>query len=142
MDIRPIRTEEDYKAALIRIEKIWDSESGTPEDDELEILVSQVERYERRKYSSTLPDPIEAIKIRMEDLGLTRKDLEPLIGTRARVSEILNRRRQLSVSMIRKLSHRLGLPAEVLLQPYPLAKELKSKGEDFHTNQESCAVCG
>jgi len=121
--IKPIRTEEDYKAVLARIEEIWKAEPDTPEDDELDLLVMLVEAYERQHYSVDLPDPIEAIKIRMEDLSLDRKDLEPVIGSRGRVSEILNRRRHLSIQMIRQLSEKLGLPTDVLVQPYPLAKD-------------------
>lgn len=123
MKIKPIRTEEDYKAVLARIEEIWKAEPDTPEDDELDLLVMLVEAYERQHYSVDLPDPIEAIKIRMEDLGLDRKDLEPVIGSRGRVSEILNRRRHLSIQMIRQLSEKLGLPTDVLVQPYLLAKD-------------------
>jgi HTH-type transcriptional regulator / antitoxin HigA len=119
--IRPIRTEKDYEAALARIEAIFDAEPNTPAGDELEILSSLVEIYERKNYPIELPDPIEAIKIRMEDLGLDRKDLEAVIGSKGRISEILNRKRPLTLRMVQRLSEKLGLPAEVLAQPYPLA---------------------
>ncbi len=121
MNIKPIRTEEDYEAALARIEEIFDAEPNTPAADELEILASLVEVYERTNYPIELPDPIEAIKIRMEDLGLHRKDLEDAIGSKGRISEILNRKRPLTLPMVQRLSDKLGLPTEVLAQPYPLA---------------------
>ncbi|MEW6111157.1 MAG: helix-turn-helix domain-containing protein [Thermodesulfobacteriota bacterium] len=122
MEIKPIRTQKDYRAALTRIEEIFDAEPDTPEGDELEIISSLVETYERRNYPIGLPDPIEAIKIRMEDLGLDRKDLESVIGSKGRVSEILNRKRPLTLPMVQRLSEKLGLPTEVLAQPYHLAK--------------------
>jgi len=120
MDIEPIRTEADYDAALTRIEEIWDVEPETPESDELDILATLVEAYEREHHPIDPPDPIEAIKFRMDQMGLTRKDLEPFIGHRGRVAEVLNRRRGLSLDMIRKLSEGLGIPAEVLIERYPL----------------------
>jgi len=104
MEIKPIRTQKDYVAALARIEEIFDAEPDTPEGDELEIISSLVETYERRNYPIGLPDPIEAIKIRMEDLGLHRKDLESVIGSKGRVSEILNRKRSLTLPMVQRLS--------------------------------------
>ncbi|MCL4537989.1 MAG: helix-turn-helix domain-containing protein [Bacteroidetes bacterium] len=122
MKIKPIRTEKDYEAALVRIEEIFDAEPDTPAGDELEILSSLVEIYEKKNYPIELPDPIEAIKIRMEDLGLERKDLESAIGSKGRISEILNRKRPLTLPMVQKLSEKLGLPTEVLAQTYPLAK--------------------
>lgn len=122
MDIKPIHTEADYESVLSRIEEIFDAERDTPEGDELEILASLVEVYEKKHYPIGLPDPIEAIKIRMEDLGLDRKDLEDVIGSKGRISEILNRRRPLTLPMVQRLSEKLGLPTEVLAQPYPLAK--------------------
>lgn len=120
MKIKPVRTEHDYEAILARVKEIWNAEPGTAESDELEILLPLVEAYEKMHYSIDSPDPIEAIKIRMEDLGLTRKDLEPCIGSRSRVSEVLNRRRPLTLQMIRKLCLLLGLPGDVLLADYPL----------------------
>lgn len=120
MDIRPIRTEEDYDTALARIEEIWDAEPGTQESDELDLLSILVEAYEEEHHPIDPPDPIEAIKFRMEQMGLTRKDLEPFIGHRGRVAEVLNRRRGLSIDMIRNLSEGLGIPADVLIEKYPL----------------------
>jgi HTH-type transcriptional regulator / antitoxin HigA len=115
--------EEDYQAALEEIDAIFDAEPGTPEGDRLEILVTLVEAYEEKHHRIPLPDPIEAIEFHMERLGLTRKDLEPYIGSRARVSEILNRKRSLTLRMIRNLSEGLGIPTEILTQEYPIENE-------------------
>ena len=118
MDIRPIKTEADYQAALAEIERLFDASPGTPEGDRLEVLATLVEAYENKHYNLPLPDPIEAIRYYMESRGLSRRDLEPYIGNRARVSEVLNRKRPLSIDMIRRLHAGLGIPAEVLIQPY------------------------
>jgi HTH-type transcriptional regulator/antitoxin HigA len=123
MEIKPIRTEHDYEETLKQIEAIFDAQPSTPEFDLLEVLSILVENYEEDHYPVTLPDPIEAIKFHLERLGLSRRDLEPYIGSRARVSEILNRRRPLTLAMIRKLQAGLGISAEVLMQQYPLADE-------------------
>jgi HTH-type transcriptional regulator/antitoxin HigA len=118
MDIRPIKTETDYQAALEEIECLFDAAPDTPEGDRLEVLTTLVEAYEDKHYPIPLPDPIEAIKYYMESRGLSHRDLEPYIGNRGRVSEILNRRRPLSIDMIRQLHVGLGISAEVLIQPY------------------------
>lgn len=118
MEIKPIKTEADYEAALEEIEQLFQSESGTPESDRLEVLTTLVEAYEEQHYSIPSPDPIEAILYHMESRGLSRRDLEPYIGSRARVSEILSRKRPLSLQMIRRLHAGIGIPAEVLIQPY------------------------
>jgi HTH-type transcriptional regulator / antitoxin HigA len=137
MKIKPIRTEKDYETALARIEEIFDAEPDTPAGDELEILASLVETYEKKNYPIELPDPIEAIKVRMEDLGLDRKDLESAIGSKGRISEILNRKRPLTLPMIQRLSEKLGLPTEVLAQPYPLAE---TRGKECRgRRREACA---
>ncbi|MEW6114850.1 MAG: transcriptional regulator [Thermodesulfobacteriota bacterium] len=115
MDIKPIRTEEDYNSTLARIEEIWDAKPGTPESDELDVLAVLVEAYEDEHHPIDPPDPIEAIRFRMDQMGLTRKDLEPLIGSRGRVAEVLNKKRGLSIGMIRNLTESLGIPAEVLI---------------------------
>ncbi len=120
MDIRPIRTETDYQAALAEIEARFDASPGTVEGDQLEVLVTLVEAYEDEHYSIPDPDPIEAINYFIESRGLSRKDLEPYIGSRARVSEILNRKRPLTLNMIRKLNMELGISADVLITPYRL----------------------
>jgi len=118
MEIRPIKTKADYEAALEEIEQLFQAEQGTPEGDRLEVLTTLVEAYEDQHYNLPLPDPIEAILYHMESRGLSRRDLEPYIGSRARVSEILNRKRPLSLGMIRRLSTGLGISAEVLIQTY------------------------
>jgi HTH-type transcriptional regulator/antitoxin HigA len=115
MSIRPIHTPDDHRAALARIEAIWNAEPGTPEGDELEVLATLVDAYERQAHPIGPPDPIEAIKFRLEQLGIDRKALEPLIGTRARVSEVLTRKRRLSLSMIRRLHRELHIPLDVLV---------------------------
>ena len=120
MEIKPIKTENDYLNALNEIEKIFDAKQDTPEGDKLDILVTLVEAYEENNYPILPPDPVEAIIHQMESQGLSRKDLEPLIGSRARVSEILNRKRSLSLNMIRKLQKGLGISAEILVTPYQL----------------------
>ena len=118
MNIRPIKTEADYQDALEEIGCIFDAASDTPEGDRLEVLTTLVEVYEDRHYEIPLPDPIEAIRYYMESRGLSRRDLEPYIGSRGRVAEILNRKRPLSLEMIRRLHSGLGIPAEVLIQPH------------------------
>jgi HTH-type transcriptional regulator/antitoxin HigA len=122
MDIRPIRTEKDYEAVLTEIERLFDAAPNTPDGDHLEVLVTLVEAYEAEHYTVPAPDPVEAIKYYMESRGLSRGDLEPYIGSRARVAEVLNRRRPLSLGMIRRLHTGLGIPAEVLVQPYAAGK--------------------
>lgn len=116
-ELKPIRTEADYDAALEQVEQLWGAASGTPDGDRLDILATLIDAYEVEHHPMDPPDPVEAIKFRMEQMGLTRKDLEPLIGTRTRVAEILNRRRSLSIGMIRRLHERLGIPAEILIRP-------------------------
>jgi len=115
MDIKPIRNERDYKNATKRIESLWNAAPKSPEYDELEVLATLVDAYEAQHQPIDPPDPIEAIQFRMDQLGLARKDLEPYIGSRGRVSEVLGRKRGMSLSMIRKLHRGLGIPAEVLL---------------------------
>lgn len=121
-DLKPIRSEADYEKALTEIERLWGTKSGTPQGDRLDILATLIEAYEAVHHPMEPPDPVEAIKFRMEQQGLTRKDLEPLIGTRTRVAEVLNRRRSLSITMIRRLHDRLGISAEVLIRPSRIEK--------------------
>lgn len=116
MEIKPIKTEADYEATLSEIEKLWDSEPDIPESDKLEILVTLVEAYETKHYPIDPPDPVDAIKFRMEQMGLTDKDLGKYMGGRGRVTKILNRQLPLSLDMIRKLHKNLGIPAEVLMK--------------------------
>lgn len=118
MEIKPIKTEADYETALEEIDHLFGAEPGTPEGDRLEVLTTLVEAYEETHYPIPLPDPIEAIRYYMESRSLSRRDLESYLGSRARVSEILNRKRPLSLQMIRKLHNGLGIPAEVLIKPY------------------------
>ena len=115
--VEPIRTKKDHEAALAQVERLWGAKSDTAEGDRLDVLATLIEAYEAAHYPMDPPDPIEAIKFRMEQQGLTRKDLEPLIGTRTRVAEVLNRKRNLSIEMIRRLHKALGISAEVLIQP-------------------------
>lgn len=115
MRIKPIKTEADYETALAEIEKLWGAKESSPKGDRLDVLITLVEAYEREHHAIDPPDPIEAIRFRMDQMDLTRKDLEPLIGSRARVSEVLNGKRDLSLSMIRRLHKALKIPLENLV---------------------------
>lgn len=117
MEIRPIRTEADYDAALDEVEGLMGAKPGTPEGDRLDVLTTLVEAYEARRYPIDPPDAVAAIRFCMEQQGLSRRDLEPYIGSRARVSEVLGGKRKLTLPMIRRLHKGLGIPAEVLIQP-------------------------
>ena len=123
MRIKPLKTESDYKEALKEIERIFDAAPGTREGDRLDVLTTLVEAYEEKHFHITLPDPIEAILYYVESRGLTRRDLERYIGSRARVWEVLNKKRPLTMEMIRNLHKGLGIPAEVLIQPYRTLKD-------------------
>ena len=116
-DVKPIRTEADYDAALAEVERLWGAKSGTPKGDRLDVLATLIDVYENEHYPMDPPDPIEAIKFRMEQQNLTRKDLEGIVGSRTRIAEILNRRRSLSINMIRRLHEKLGISADVLIRP-------------------------
>jgi HTH-type transcriptional regulator/antitoxin HigA len=116
-DIKPIRSERDYTEAMTEVERLWGSPLGTPEGDRLDVLTTLIEAYEAKSFPMDIPDPVEALKFRMEQQGLTRKDLEPMLGPRTRVSEVLSRTRGLSIEMIRKVHSGLGIPAEVLIRP-------------------------
>jgi HTH-type transcriptional regulator/antitoxin HigA len=118
MDIRPIRSEADYRAALNEVKRLWTAEPGTPEGDLVEVLSTLIEAYEAQHHPIAAPDPIAAILFMLEQKGLTRRDLEPALGSRGRVSEILNRKRPLTLPMVRALSTLLHIPADVLVQPY------------------------
>jgi HTH-type transcriptional regulator / antitoxin HigA len=122
--IRPIRSEAEYDAALAELERLWGAQDGTPEGDRLGLLMVLVDAYENEHHAIEPPEPIEAIKQRMADLGMTRADLGGLLGVGSgRVSEILNRRRALTLDMVRKLAPALGLSERCLVQPYELARE-------------------
>ncbi|TYB80347.1 helix-turn-helix domain-containing protein [Bizionia gelidisalsuginis] len=118
MKILPIRNENDYQKAINRLEDIFDAKKGTEEGDELEILSILIDRYENEQFPIGMPDPIEAIKFRMEQLGMKQKDLAEVVGFKSRVSEILNKKRKLTLDMIRKLNTTLHIPTEVLIQDY------------------------
>ena len=116
MEIKPIKTKADYRAALKKIETLMTSRANTPDGDRLDLLVTLVEAYEKKHYPLDLPDPVEAIKFRMEQMTLAPKDLVPMIGQINRVYEVLNRKRPLTLAMIRRLHHKLGIPAESLIK--------------------------
>lgn len=115
MNIKPIKTKKDYEAALNRIDELWDAKADTPEGDELDILTTLVEAYETNNFEILPPDPVEAIKFRMEQMGLKNSDLAPILGGRNRVSEILGHKRNLTVKMIKTLHEKLNIPAESLI---------------------------
>jgi len=116
MNIKPIKTEEDYRATLTEIESLMRAMPGSPEGERLDVLVTLVEAYERQHFPLDLPDPVEAIKFVMDQRGLTVKDLEPMIGRSNRVYEVLSHKRPLTLKMIRKLHQELGIPAECLIR--------------------------
>lgn len=116
--MKPIKTNKDYKLALARLESIFDAKPGTPEGDELEVLGILLENYEEEHFPIGFPDPIEALKFRMEQLGYSQNDLAQVVGLKSRASEILNRKRKLTLEMIRKLHESLGIPTDVLIQSY------------------------
>ncbi len=120
MDIKPIKTESDYKKALEEIEILMNAKKDTPEGDKLEVLTSLIESYEEKHHQILPPDPIEAILHEMESQNLSYKDLEPILGSKSRVLEILNKKRSLSLNMIRKIREGLGISAEILIKPYKL----------------------
>ena len=116
-DIKPIKNETDYDAALAEIDRLMEAEPSTPEGNRLDVLVTLVEAYEDKHWQIDPPDPIEAIKLRMQQRGLTRRDLERVLRSKSRISEVLNRKRPLTLTMIRRLHAMLGIPAESLIQP-------------------------
>ena len=118
MTIKPIKTKADYQNALARLDTIFDSKTGSAEGDELEVLSILIDNYEQEKFPVGFPDPIEAIKFRMEQLGYSQRDLVRIIGLKSRVSEILNKKRKLNLEMIRSLHKQLNIPTEVLIQNY------------------------
>ena len=122
MTLRPIKTKRDYEAALKEVEKLWNAPTGSAKGDRLEVLVLLIQAFEARHFPMPNPDPIDFLQHVMEARSLTRKDLEPWIGSRARVAEVLNRVRPLSLEMIRRLSAGLNLPADVLVQPYRMRR--------------------
>jgi HTH-type transcriptional regulator / antitoxin HigA len=124
MEIRPIRTDKDHRAALSEIEKLWGASSGTPEGDKLDILVTLVETYEERRWplrSRRRFDPVDALRYAIDELGHTQAELADILGSRSRASEVLARRRPLTLEMIQKINARWKIPADLLVQPYRLA---------------------
>ncbi len=117
-EIRPVRTKGDHRAALGEVERLWNARPGTPEGDLVDVLTTLIEDYEARHHPIPAPDPIAAIEFMMEQKGLSRRDLEPVIGSRGRVSEVLMRKRPLTLPMVRGLSSLLDIPAEILVRPY------------------------
>lgn len=115
MNIKPIKNKKNYEDTLKRIDDLWSAKKNTPEGDELDVLTTLVEAYEENNYKIVPPDPVEAIKFRMEQMGLNNSDLIPILGGRNRVSEILNRKRKLTVKMIKSLNQELNIPAESLI---------------------------
>ena len=130
-----IKTEADYEAALARVAELMDAAPGSPEEEELELFAMLVEQYEQERWPIDLPDPIEAIAFRMEQAGLRRKDLVQYLGSASKVSEVMNRKRPLSVTMMRALYEGLGIPAEVLLQAS--AEKLPHDPAGFHLTEMS-----
>jgi HTH-type transcriptional regulator / antitoxin HigA len=122
MEIRPIRNLNDYNNALERLELIFDAKLGTTEGDELEILTILIDKYEKENFPIDLPDPIEAVKFRMEQLNMKQKDLAETIGFKSRVSEVLNKKRKLTLDMIRKLHAELNIPTNILIKEYQIAE--------------------
>jgi HTH-type transcriptional regulator/antitoxin HigA len=128
MEIRPIHTDADHQDALRRIEALWDAKEGTREFEQLDVLATLVDAYERKRWPIVKPDPLQALLFRMEQLNLTKRDLEPILGaSRPRVFEILNRRRRFSLAMIRALNEKLEIPADVLIAKYKLKAPRRSK---------------
>ncbi len=128
MKIKPIRSDRDYQLALERVEKLWGAAANTPPGDELEVLVTLIEAYERQNYPIDLPDPLDAIKFRLEQSGKDFKTLVGIVGQRSRVYEVMRGDRPLSLTMIRNLHRELGIPAEVLIRPIQSANRKRLHG--------------
>jgi HTH-type transcriptional regulator / antitoxin HigA len=126
MEIKPIRTKADYEEALREIERVWGAKEGTPEGDRLDVLTTLVEAYERKHFPMDAPDPIEAIRFRLEQQGLDHRALVGVIGGRSRVYEVMHGKRPLSLEMIRRLNQRFGIPAEVLIRPIRSARRRRA----------------
>jgi HTH-type transcriptional regulator / antitoxin HigA len=116
-DVKPIHSNADHEVALKKVERLWGAKSGSPDGDRLDVLATLIDAYEAEHFPLDPPDPIEAIKFRMEQQNLTRRDLEEIIGSRTRIAEVLNRKRGLSIDMIRRLHEHLGISADVLIRP-------------------------
>ena len=128
IQVKPIRTKEDYREAVARIEKLMSAEFGTPEGDELDVLATLVDAYEAKHFPMDAPDPVAAIEFMMEQQGLTRKDLEPMIGSRARVSEVMTRKRGLTLAMLRRVRSGLGISADLLVGTGKTVAKVRRRG--------------
>ncbi len=128
IQVKPIRTKEDYREAVARIEKLMSAEFGTPEGDELDVLATLVDAYEAKHFPMDAPDPVAAIEFMMEQQGLTRKDLEPMIGSRARVSEVMTRKRGLTLAMVRRVRSGLGISADLLVGTGKTVAKVRRRG--------------
>ena len=137
MTIKPIRTKADHEAALREIERLWGADEGTPEGDRLDVLATLVEAYEQAHFPMDAPDPIEAIKFRLEQQGADKKALIGVIGNRTRVYEVLRRDRALSLSMIRRLNQRLKIPVEVLIRPVRVRRRNGRRSEVRNQKSEA-----
>lgn len=126
MNLKLIRTKKEYQTAMAEVEALWDAPAKSPQADHLDLLSLLIENYERQHFPIRDPDPVEFLNHVMENRGMTRKDMEPFIGPRGRVADILNRTRPLTLEMIRRLADGLNLPAEVLIKPYPLRQEAEA----------------
>jgi HTH-type transcriptional regulator/antitoxin HigA len=126
MEIKPIRTKADYEKALREIERVWGAKEGTPDGDRLDVVTTLIEAYERKHFPTDAPDPIEAIRFRLEQQGLDHRALIGVIGGRSRVYEVMKRKRALSLAMIRRLHERFGIPAEVLIRPSPAPRRRRA----------------
>ncbi len=124
MDVKPIKSEADYQTALQVLASLWDAEAGTDDFDKLDIMATLIEAYEKKQTPIEAPDPVQAILFRMDQMGLSNQDMTQYLGAPSKVSEVLNYQRPLSITMIRKLHDGLGIPSEILIQPYPLSKEV------------------
>src|SRR5216684_6097533 len=133
MEIKPIKNERDYERALRRVESLWKSPEGSPEGDEVDVLATLIEAYEREHYPMDMPDPVEAIKFRLEQQGKDTRALIGIIGQRTRVYEILRGKRSLSLEMIRNLHDKLGIPANVLIQPISRIRRTERRGAQRRT---------
>ena len=135
MEIRPIKEEADYERALRRVEELWDSPKGSPQGDELDVLATLIEAYEREHYPIDLPGPVDAIKFRLEQQGKDLRSLIGVIGQRTRVYEVMRGDRPLSLNMIRSLHEKLGIPAEVLIQPANRGARRKARRASTRSNK-------
>ena len=140
MKIKPIKTDADHRAALVEIDRLMDAETDSADGDRLDVLATLVEAYEAKRFPIDPPDPVAAIEFCMDQQGLTRKDLEPMIGGRGRVSEVLSGRRPLSLAMIRRLHRGLGIPAEVLLKVAPRRAGARRKASKARPRQGGCSA--